>query len=216
MAYFMNVDMQQALQEARDERDAALAMAVRDGRRADELAVSLYDVTQRLEYASLDVAALKEEVALKNAVIANLQKQLGEQTLQAQAIRDEATRTLATTLRGCKEKMTETNAARVAAETGLNLMTQAYVNLNNAFHEVSSRSANLATDLQLEQLRHGNAQSDLTDMWADLKQAREDLRVKTQELFSARNYIENVLPRFTANTEVTIALLEHELRSRRS
>ena len=216
MAYFMNVDMQQALQEARDERDAALAMAVRDGRRADELAVSLYDVTQRLEYASLDVAALKEEVALKNAVIANLQKQLGEQTLQAQAIREEASRTLATTLRGCKEKMAEANAARVAAETGLNLMTQAYVNLNNAFHEVSSRSANLATDLQLEQLRHGNAQADLTDVWADLQQGQEALRVKTLELFSARNYIENTLPRFTANTEVTIALLEHELRSSRS
>ena len=53
-------------------------------------------------------------------------------------------------------------------------------------------------------------------MWAELQQTKEALRVKTLDLFSARAYSENALPRFTANTEVTIALLEHELRSRRS
>ena len=109
MTYFMDVDWQQAVMEARDERDAATAMAEREGRRADDLAARHYEATQQLEQKDLEIATLK--------------KQLRDETLLRAQSREEAATTLATTLRHCNEMVATTNAAKESAENALNHMT---------------------------------------------------------------------------------------------
>ena len=62
-AYVMDVDWEQDVVEARDERDAAVAALQRERRRAD-------DATQRHEAAMAELAASKAKLATRNAELA--------------------------------------------------------------------------------------------------------------------------------------------------
>ena len=206
MSFF--ADMLQAVQEARDERDAAVAMAARDGRRADDLEMTLYDVTQRLEFMTLDVSALKEELVLKDAVISNLNKQLDEKTLLVQTIREEASNTLATSLGRCEDMLSKAKAAHEAVESKYNSLLQVHMDLSAAFHELAGRNQNIVNTATV---REHNYEAELTEMWADLQQAKESLRAISQDFAAAQAYI--LSTHFTKEAILTIALLEQARRS---
>ena len=231
MAFYMDVDPAQALQEARGERDAALAMAEREGRRADALAVALYDATQHLEYKTLDLAALKDQNDLniaalnaqKDAEILMLRKQLRNVTLQVQESREEAARTLKTTLYRCEEEMARVNAVKEDAERALHLMSEAYVNLNNAFHQLASWNTALRRQLDAAAIRHHNHEHDMDDLWAERQRLRahaeaveEALNVMARDFAAARAYILNRIDAFTEGAILTVVFLERDLRATRA
>ena len=149
-----------------------------------------------------------------------LKKQLLDMTLRVQESREEAARTLTTTLYRCEEEMARVNAVKEGAERALVLMSDAYVNLNNAFHQLASWNTALRRHLDAAALRHVHDQADLDDYWAQNQQLQAHaaalqaaLDVMSRDFAAARAYILNRVDAYTESAIVAIALLQRDLRS---
>jgi hypothetical protein len=206
MAYAMEVDWELALEEARAERDAALATAQREAHLASEQAARRYEAMRLLEQKN---AALEEKLSKS-------QERLATTMLEADRAQAVAKETMLKTLKSCQADLANANGAKEAAENALQLMSQAYLNLNAAFHELAEDNVALRHELFLAGIRNNNREADKTEMLAELQDSRAALDAMSQDFTAARAFIVNQLHLFTESAIVAVALLEQERRGMRS
>jgi hypothetical protein len=176
------------------------------------------DLAALKEQQDLDIATLK---AQKDGEISILKQQLRDMTLLVQENEDKARKTLVATLKSSQESVARANAVKEDAKNAMRLMTEAYMNLNDAFHQLASWNTALRHQLDLAALRHGNHEHDMNDLWAEKQQLEthaqaieEALKVMARDFAAARAYILNRID--TESAIVTIALLERDLRATRA
>ena len=213
MTYFMDVDWEQAVVEARAERDAAMSELQRHWLNVDP--------SGRHAAIATELAACKAELAARNSEVAALKDKL----VEAEAQLGSATRTIDTMKYIFQDKEDELNrelrdwqATAAHADELYHQADFALLAMTNAYLQARNNATEIHTTAERE---YANYERNLDDMWEDLQESRRmerarqaALDVMARDFAAARSYIlTRTWTEYTESSIVAIALLEQALRS---